>query len=99
MWWMSSRLGTRPDSSVTFLGSALAPPRGPRGALRCSLAVAFEKLDEPVEQVRGIVRSGRCLRVVLDAECLGITGLQPLDHVIVEADVADRYPAELRLAD
>src|SRR5659263_89525 len=50
------------------------------------------KRDEPVEQVRRIVRACRRLGVVLHREALqlpvGVAELETLDDVVVEADVA-----------
>ena len=39
----------------------------------------------------------RCLGVVLDAEGWGIEQPEPLDHVVVETDMADLSPAVRRL--
>src|SRR5690242_2102741 len=100
---MSVRFGIRLLPTVTFLGSALAPLLGPPlgvpplagEALRCSLAVAFEQLNEPIEEIRRVVRSGRGLRVVLHAERARVAGSQTLDHVVVKAHVAHLDGPEL----
>src|SRR6266568_3960506 len=52
-----------------------------RGAGRSS-AFTLEQVDEAVEQVGGIVRAGRGLRVVLHAERADVPGPQPLDDVV-----------------
>ena len=51
------------------------------------------KVAEPVEQVGRVVRAGRGLRVVLHREGRHVVAAQPLDHVVVEADVADTSAA------
>src|SRR5512145_1535121 len=76
---MSLRFGTSGHLSA---GRAVPAGRVPRR----------HEVHEPVEQVRRIVRTGRGLRVVLHRERLeragGVTKLEPLDHVVVEAHVA-----------
>ena len=52
----------------------------------------FHQLDEPVEQVAGVVRAGRRLRVVLHGEGRQVQALQALDDVVVQADVRDAHP-------
>src|SRR3954447_2625103 len=53
-----------------------------------------QQVEEPVEEVRRIVGAGSGLRVVLHRErlevALGVAELEAFDHVVVEADVADR---------
>ena len=55
------------------------------------------QVDEPVEEVRRVVRAGGRLRVVLDAERRPVEQLEPLDDIVVEADVADLGAAVRRL--
>ena len=49
---------------------------------------------EPVEEVVGVVRAGRRLRVVLHAERRDVEAVEALDHVVVEVDVAHLDPPE-----
>src|SRR5690606_22798811 len=60
---------------------------GARG--RAGVPGGGHHLDEGVEQVGGVVRTGGGLGVELDAERGAVQQSQPLDHVVVEADVAD----------
>src|SRR4051794_2478469 len=57
------------------------------------------ELGEPVEQVTGVVRTGRRLRVVLDGEGRHVKTPDALHDVVVEADVADLGAAVRRLGD
>src|SRR4051812_14051346 len=57
------------------------------------------QLAEPVEQVLGIVRAGRRLRVVLDAERRDVQCRQPFYDIVVETNVADLDPAERGVGD
>ena len=77
-WPMSSRLGIR----------AHLPPGG---ACR---AGGLHQLDEPVEQVGGVVRSGGGLRVVLDAEGRHVQRPHALHTAVVRAGVGDLGGAE-----
>ena len=68
------------------------PGRGERVSARADM-----RADETVEQVGGVVRAGRGLRVVLHGEgaqgaVLVLEG-EPLDDVVVEPDVADAAPS------
>src|SRR5829696_10498506 len=54
---------------------------------------------EPVEEVAGVVRPGRRLRVVLHPERRPVQAAQTLYHAVVEVDVGHLGPAELGLAD
>src|SRR5262249_34009263 len=56
-------------------------------SLRLGIRTCSDQLNEPVEQVVGVVRAGRRLRVVLDGERRYVPAAQPLDHVVVEAHV------------
>ena len=51
------------------------------------------EVDEAVEEVRGIVRAGSCLRVVLDREGRDVEAGEAFDDVVVQGDVADFHPA------
>ena len=51
------------------------------------------EVDEAVEEVRGVVRAGRGLRVVLHRERRQVERPQTLHDVVVEVDVADHDPA------
>src|SRR5438045_6683745 len=73
MCWMSVRFG------ITS-----RPPAVPR----CASSFAFQECGEAVEQVRAIVRAGCGFGVVLHAERAHVARAQPLDHVVVQADVA-----------
>src|SRR3954470_21265132 len=57
------------------------------------------ELGEPVEQVTGVVRTGRRLRVVLDGEGRHVKTPDALHDVVVEAVVADLGSAVRRLGD
>ncbi len=50
------------------------------------------QVDEPVEQVGGVVRAGGSLGVVLHRERRQVQARQALDHVVVEVDVGDHDP-------
>src|SRR6059058_2481832 len=54
------------------------------------------EVGEPVEEVRGVVRSGGGLGVVLDGERGDVEAAQALDDAVVETDVADVDAAEGR---
>ena len=54
---------------------------------------SVHEVDEAVEEVGGVVRAGRGLRVVLHRERRQVERLQALDDVVVEVDVADHDPA------
>ena len=56
--------------------------------------LALHQGYETVEQVRGVVRAGGRLGVVLDAEGRLVEQLQALDDLVVEADVGDLGAAE-----
>src|SRR6266545_1571112 len=58
-----------------------------------------DQLDQPIEQVVGVVRSGLRLRVVLHRERGYVEAPQSLDHTVVEADVAHLDRAELGVGD
>ena len=58
---------------------------------------AGHEVDETVEEVGGVVRAGRGLGVVLDAERRLLEQREPLDDVVVEADVGDAGRAEGRV--
>src|SRR3569833_3628581 len=61
------------------------PTRGrPRGWKRRSFA---HQLAEVLEEAGGVVRTGRGLGVVLDAERGSVEQPEPLDHPVVEVDV------------
>src|SRR6478672_11712611 len=62
-----------------------------------SSRLGIEQLHKAVEEIRGIVRTGRGFWVVLNAECLGISGNQALNDVVVEADMAHFDGAEVGL--
>src|SRR5687768_12752759 len=51
--------------------------------------LALHELYEAVEQVGRVVRARRRLGVVLDAERRLVEQLQPLDDLVVQADVRD----------
>src|SRR5258705_8009833 len=55
---------------------------------RSSRLGMFYELPEAVEEVVGVVRSGRGLRVVLHREGRYVERAEPFDHVVVQADVA-----------
>src|SRR2546430_16864880 len=63
--------------------------------LHALLAVRLDKLDEPVEEIVRVVRSGRRLRVVLHRERGYVQAAQPFHHAVAEADVAGLDPAGL----
>src|SRR5690625_3989268 len=54
------------------------------------------EVDEPVEQVGGVVGSGRGLGVELRAEGWQVQAAQTFDDVVVEAVVTDLDPAVVR---
>src|SRR3954465_11636340 len=58
-------------------------------SVRLGTAVLLHQVDEPLEERRRAVPAGRPLGVELDAEGRRLEAAQPLDHVVVEADVAD----------
>src|SRR5690348_12686977 len=100
MCWMSVRLGIRPAlAKWIFLRlpryAAVCAGRSRLKRVRRSCPPPLQQFDETVEEVGGIVRSGRCLRVVLHAERSGVLRAQPFDDVVVQADVADLDRAEL----
>ena len=66
-----------------------------RHACPPQFARRVDQLDEPVKEVVGVVRAGRGLRVVLHRERGYVQRAQPLDDVVVEADVAHLDRAEL----
>ena len=77
----------------TELRSARLPITAP---VRCSgpgparpFTALLHQLAEPAEQPGRVVRAGRGLRVVLDAERGPLQQPQPLDHAVVQVDVAD----------
>src|SRR6478609_7094054 len=57
-----------------------------------SLLRSLHELDEPLEQVCGVMRSSCGLRVVLHGVRRDVEALDPLDHLVVEADVRDAGP-------
>ena len=73
-----------PDPMTSTRADVLAP--------RHQAPVPRHQRDEAVEQVGGVVRSGRRLRVVLHRERRHVVADQPFDDVVVEADVAHRRP-------
>src|SRR5687768_13339546 len=87
---------TRIESMSVRLG--IRAPAPLQGALSLSKG---HQTYEPVEQVAGVVGARGCFWVVLHREGLQLAvrtdELQTLDHVIVEADVADFSDAEGRL--
>src|SRR5665647_3372268 len=58
------------------------------GSWRCALG---HELDEAVEEVGRVVRTGGGLGVVLNREGRDVKAFQPLHHVVVEADVRDTH--------
>ena len=67
---------------------------------RLGIGTSSIRSHEPVEEVRRVVRAGGRLGVVLHRERLQptvvVAQLEALDHVVVEADVADRGDAVRR---
>src|SRR5665647_1122289 len=61
---------------------------GKGGSWRSALG---HELDEAVEEVDRVVRTGGSLRVVLNREGRNIKAFQPLHHVVVEADMRDTH--------
>ena len=51
------------------------------------------EIEEAVEEIGGVVRAGRGLRVVLHRERGQVERLQALDDVVVQVDVADDHAA------
>src|SRR3954451_2333516 len=88
----STRQAWVPESSI----SAAWPMRmGPEPisitcsmSVRLGIALGLHQVDEPLEERRRVVRTGRRLGVELDAERGGLQAAQALDDVVVEADVA-----------
>src|SRR5215467_10734640 len=65
-----------------------------RRSSRLGTARPLYEGTERVELSGRIVRSGRGLRVILDAERGRVQQPDPLDHTVIEVDVADLGPAE-----
>ena len=57
----------------------------------------FDRVDEAVEQIQRIVRSGTCLGVVLDGGAGNVAKRQTLDGAVVEVDVGQLGGAEIGL--
>src|SRR5947209_19155647 len=55
------------------------------------------ELQEAVEQVAAVVRTGPSLGVVLHGTARHVQQLQPLDRAVVEVDVRKRGATEVRL--
>src|SRR5947208_876271 len=68
-----------------------------RRSSRLDMARAFHQRAERVELPRRVVRARRRLGVVLHAERGRVEQPDPLDHPVVEVDVADLGPAERRV--
>src|SRR6266481_2419236 len=69
-------IGPDPMTSTDLRSSRLGMP-------------SLHQLAELSEQAGRVVRSGRGLRVVLDAESRRVQQPQALDHAVVEVDVGD----------
>src|SRR5579875_3978662 len=79
-------IGPDPMTSTEF--------RSPRRGIAHS---CLHQGAEFLEKTAGVVRARRRLRVVLDAEDGPVEQPEPLDHAVVEVDVADRRTAVGRL--
>src|SRR3546814_11179660 len=78
-------MGPEPMTRTELMSSRLG--------MRCFLAeVAADQFSEPVEQVVGIVGARGSLGVVLHREGGDVQCAQPLDDLVVQADVADLDP-------
>ncbi len=71
----------------------MTPARRQIRAELVALSLSSHQIGKSIEEIAGVVRAGSGFRVVLHRECLEstrrISELQTLDHVVVEADVAD----------
>src|SRR5579859_3827480 len=68
-----------------------------RRSSRLGTAGPLHQRAENGELTRGVVRAGCGLGVVLDAERGRVEQPDPLDHAVVEVDMADPGPAERRI--
>ena len=66
-----------------------APRRGCSDGLSTAGGAFVQHVDEPVEEVGGVVGAGGSLGVVLDGERGDVGALDPLVGVVVEVDVGD----------
>src|SRR3954468_23648690 len=71
------RIGPEPMTITWWMSSRLGIP------------LLLHEVDEPLEERRRVVRAGRRLGMELDAERRRLPAAQPLDDIVVEADVAD----------
>src|SRR5690242_12155231 len=91
-------MGPEPMTSTERRSSRLgmAPPRATGAAPARCPSGPFHQRAERAELARRVVWAWRRLGVVLHAERGRVEQPDPLDHAVVEVDVADLGPAERR---